>query len=111
MHRQGSASFRFANRRQAGILLSRALNAPFDVFVVRKLGLPGHSELAMGAIASGGVRVLNDDVLRWYQPSQADIERVTKAELSELTRREQAYRGNRPPLVLGGRLSSWSTMG
>src|ERR1043165_7079557 len=57
--------------------VARALDAPLDVFVVRKLGAPGHPELAMGAIASGGVRVLNDQVVAWYRPSEAQIETLT----------------------------------
>jgi predicted phosphoribosyltransferase len=74
-----------------------------DVFVVRKLGLPGHPELAMGAIASGGVRVMNEDVLSWHRPSAAAIEAVTRAESVELERRERAYRDGRPPLPVEGR--------
>ena len=74
-----------------------------DVFVVRKLGLPGHPELAMGAIASGGVRVMNEDVIRLSRPSAAAIEAVTRAELTELQRREQAYRDGRRPLPIEGR--------
>jgi predicted phosphoribosyltransferase len=74
-----------------------------DVFVVRKLGLPGHPELAMGAIASGGVRVMNEDVIMLYRPSPAGIEAVTRAELTELNRREQAYRDGRQPLPVEGR--------
>jgi putative phosphoribosyl transferase len=74
-----------------------ALGAPLDVFVVRKLGVPGHEELAMGAIASGGVRVLNDDVVgRLGIPARA-IDRAAAAEGRELERRERAYRGDRPP--------------
>jgi putative phosphoribosyl transferase len=80
-----------------------ALAAPFDVLVVRKLGVPGHEELAFGAIASGGVRVLNDDVVRHARLTAADIERVTERELNELERREAAYRGDRAPLHLEGR--------
>jgi predicted phosphoribosyltransferase len=74
-----------------------------DVFVVRKLGLPGHPELAMGAIASGGVRVMNEDVIMLYRPSAAGIEAVTRAELTELNRREQAYRDGRQPVPVEGR--------
>jgi predicted phosphoribosyltransferase len=74
-----------------------------DVLVVRKLGVPGHPELAMGAIASGGVRVMNEDVLTWYRPSAAGIEAVTRAELMEMERRERAYRDGRPPLPIEGR--------
>ena len=83
--------------------VARALGAPMDVFVVRKLGIPGHPELAMGAIASGGVRVMNEDVLTWYRPSAAAVEAVTRAELTELERREGAYRDGRPPLPIEGR--------
>jgi predicted phosphoribosyltransferase len=74
-----------------------------DVFVVRKLGLPGRPELAMGAIASSGVRVMNEDVIRLSRPSAAAIEAVTRAELIELQRREQAYRDGRRPLPIEGR--------
>jgi predicted phosphoribosyltransferase len=73
-----------------------ALRAPLDVFVVRKLGVPGHEELAMGAIASGDVRVLNRDVLDWYRLSEADVDAVSRLEKSELERRERLYRGSRP---------------
>ena len=75
-----------------------ALRAPLDIFLVRKLGVPSHPELAMGAIASGGVRVLNDDVVSWYGVSPAEIERVARNEQAELERRERAYRnGHRGP--------------
>lgn len=83
--------------------VANRLNAPMDVFVVRKLGVPGHEELAMGAIASGGVRVLNPDVLSYILIHEAIIDQVTEYELSELERRERLYRGNRPPLELKGR--------
>jgi putative phosphoribosyl transferase len=83
--------------------VASALGAPLDVFLVRKLGLPGHSELAMGAIASGGVRVLNDDVVGWYRVPVAVIDEVARLERSELARREQAYRGGREPLDLRDR--------
>ena len=82
--------------------VAHALGAPMDVFVVRKLGLPGHPELAMGAIASGGVRVMNEDVVTLYRPSTAAIEAVTRAELVELQRRERAYRDGRPPVPIEG---------
>jgi predicted phosphoribosyltransferase len=77
-----------------------ALDAPLDLFLVRKLGTPGHRELAMGAIASGGVRVLNDDVVRWYSILPAAIDAVAREEEQELVRREAAYREGRdaPPL-------------
>lgn len=82
--------------------VARALAAPLDVLVVRKLGLPQHEELAMGAIASGGARLLSEDVIRVYGVSRDDIERVTATESRELTRRERQYRGDRPfPDVTG----------
>jgi putative phosphoribosyl transferase len=83
--------------------VARELGAPLDVFVVRKLGVPGHEELAMGAIASGGVRVLSDSLVRSIGISQEAIERTVAAENAELERRERAYRGNRPPLDVTGR--------
>jgi putative phosphoribosyl transferase len=84
--------------------VARALNAPLDVFLVRKLGVPGHAELAMGAIATGGVRVLNADVIRWYGVPEAAIEQVALDEQAELARRERAYRSGRPPLNLEERV-------
>jgi predicted phosphoribosyltransferase len=84
--------------------VARALGAPLDVFLVRKLGVPGHEELAMGAIASGGVRVLNDDVVLATALGPDQIEQVAVRELETLRRRELAYRGERPPLELGGRV-------
>jgi putative phosphoribosyl transferase len=86
-----------------GAEVATALAAPLDVFLVRKLGVPSQRELAMGAIASGGVRVFNEDVLRQVGPSEATIERVTAAETLELERREQAYRGDRPPPDVRGK--------
>ena len=77
--------------------IAEALNAPLDVFVVRKLGLPGQPELAMGAIASGGVRVLNRDVIAASSVSSELIDLVTQQELAELKRRELLYRGDRTP--------------
>lgn len=123
----------FADRRQAGVVLAehlrrcpdmndvvvlalprggvpvgyevaRELRAPLDVFVVRKLGLPGQPEFAMGAIASGGVRVLNDDVVGWYTVSPAALDAVTRTELHELQRRERVYRDGRPLLPVEGRV-------
>jgi putative phosphoribosyl transferase len=122
---------RYANRREAGRVLgarlealasrpdllvlglprggvpvawevARRLGAPLDVFVVRKLGFPGHEELAMGAIASGGIRVLNPEVVA-YGVSPAAIESVTERERRELERRERLFRGDRPPLSVAGR--------
>jgi len=116
----------FADRRQAGRVLARtlgayadradvivlalprggvpvayevaqALHAPLDVFIVRKLGVPGHEEYAMGALATGGMRVLNDSVVRALGISQAAVEAVTRSEQQELERRERLYRGDLPP--------------
>ena len=81
-----------------------ALRAPLDVFLVRKLGVPGHDELAMGAIASGGIRVMNDSVLDRLAIGPDAIERVVMQEAEELRRRERAYRGDRPPLDLRDRV-------
>jgi putative phosphoribosyl transferase len=86
-----------------GYEVARALGAPLDVFIVRKLGVPGHEELAMGAIASGGVRVLNDDVLRYVPVSKKAIEAVAAREELELARRERSYRGSKPPLDVRGK--------
>lgn len=79
-----------------GFEVAEALRVPLDVFIVRKLGVPGHEEYAMGAIASGGVRVLNNNVVNMLGIRPEDIEAVTRAEQAELERREQAYRGARP---------------
>jgi predicted phosphoribosyltransferase len=76
--------------------VARALNAPLDVFIVRKLGVPGHEELAMGAIATGGVRTLNETIIEHLHISPAVIEAVTAREEAELRRREGLYRGGRP---------------
>ena len=76
--------------------MAKELRAPLDVFLVRKLGLPGHEELAMGAIATGGVRVLNDDVVDYLEISDEVIDAITAIELEELERRERVYRGDRP---------------
>jgi predicted phosphoribosyltransferase len=84
--------------------VARVLSAPLDVFLVRKLGLPGHEELAMGAIATGGFRVLNDEVVRNFRVSPEAIERVAQREAEELARREQLYRGGRPALDVAGRV-------
>jgi putative phosphoribosyl transferase len=80
-----------------------ALHAPLDVIVVRKLGVPGHEEYAMGAIASGGIRLLNDAVVRELGISPAAIEDVVRAEHIELERRERLYRDGRPPPDVRGR--------
>ncbi|NLW99558.1 MAG: phosphoribosyltransferase [Actinomycetales bacterium] len=83
--------------------VARALDAPLDVLVVRKLGMPGYEELAMGAIAGGGAEVINEDVVRSYGVPEAAIQAVREREQAELARRERAYRGDRPPLHLRGR--------
>lgn len=82
--------------------VAKALHAPLDVLVVRKLGIPGSEEYAMGAIASGGVRVMNPDVAELRLPASA-IEAVVVRERNELERRERLYRSDRPPLELRGR--------
>jgi len=76
--------------------VAKALRAPMDIFLVRKLGVPGHEELAMGAISTGGVRVLNDDVVDYLRIPGEVIDAVAAGELKELERRERAYRGDRP---------------
>jgi predicted phosphoribosyltransferase len=75
--------------------VAKALRAPLDIFLVRKLGVPGHEELAMGAISTGGVRVLNDDAVDYLQIPRGVIDAITAIELRELERRERAYRGDR----------------
>lgn len=81
------------------------LSLPLDVFIVRKLGVPGFEELAVGAIASGGVRVLNQNVLFALPNADEIIESVTAKETAELARREQSYRGDRPPPELRSRVA------
>jgi putative phosphoribosyl transferase len=83
--------------------VAKALKAPLDVYIVRKLGVPGHEELAMGAIATGDVRVLNESVIGPLQISQEAIETETKREKKELKRRERVYRSGRSPLNLANR--------
>jgi predicted phosphoribosyltransferase len=107
---------RYANRSDAVVLglprggvpvayeVARELHAPLDVFLVRKLGLPGHEELAMGAIATGGVRVLNEDVVRALGIPEDIIESVASREQQELERRERIYRGTRPPVDVRDRI-------
>ncbi|HWO00818.1 MAG TPA: phosphoribosyltransferase [Blastocatellia bacterium] len=105
---------RYAGRRDTIVLalprggvpvafeIARALSAPLDVFLVRKLGLPGQEELAMGAIASGGVTVLNSDLVAYLAIPQTIIDTVARQEQQELERRERLYRGDRPvPEVRG----------
>jgi predicted phosphoribosyltransferase len=83
--------------------IASALDVPLDVFNVRKLGVPGHEELAMGAIASGGVRVMNEEIVRAFRVGDADVERMARREQQELERRERRYRGDRPYPELAGR--------
>jgi predicted phosphoribosyltransferase len=83
--------------------VAHTLGAPLDVFLVRKLGVPGHEELAMGAVATGGVRVLNDQVVRGLRIPNYVIDAVTAQEEQELQRRERLYRGGRPPPDVRGR--------
>jgi putative phosphoribosyl transferase len=99
---------RYANRPDVRVLalprggvpvafeVAQALNAPLDVFLVRKLGIPGYEELAMGAIASGGVRVMNEEVVQALEIPNSVIEDVSAHELKELQRRERVYRAGRP---------------
>ncbi|HEX7421012.1 MAG TPA: phosphoribosyltransferase [Thermoanaerobaculia bacterium] len=128
----GTEPIRFRDRKQAGRLLAEklrsyaidasaivlglprggvvtasevaaALDLPLDVIIVRKLGAPWQPELAMGAIASGGIRVLNDDVVRALRIPQSKIDEATKEEQTELARREKLFRGDLPPLALTGK--------
>ena len=105
---------RYANRADVIVLalprggvpvareIARSLRAPLDVFLVRKLGAPGQEELAMGAIASGGVRILNQDIVQTMGIPAHVIDSVTATEVQELARRERLYRGDRPaPDVMG----------
>lgn len=83
--------------------VAKALHVPLDVLVLRKLGVPGHEELAFGAIALGGTRVLDRHILRQLGIPPTEVEAITTKEREELLRREQAYRGNLPPLDLSGK--------
>jgi putative phosphoribosyl transferase len=83
--------------------VAQALSAPLDIFLVRKLGVPGHEELAMGAIATGGVRVRNEEVIRMAGVTEAQIAAVAADEQRELERREREYRGDRPEPEVRGR--------
>lgn len=83
--------------------VARSLDLPLDVFVVRKLGAPGHEEFAIGAIATGGVRVLNQEAIQALGVTQSAIERITILERQELERRERMYRGGRGPVDVKGR--------
>jgi putative phosphoribosyl transferase len=84
--------------------IAEALDAPLEIFLVRKLGMPGHPEFAIGALASGGVRVLNDEAVNWYQVSDSAIEQVARQEQAELERRERDYRQGRPLPDLSNRV-------
>jgi putative phosphoribosyl transferase len=83
--------------------VARALGAPLDVFVVRKLGVPGREELAMGAIASGGIRVIDPEIVYALGISEPEIALVAQREEQELARREELYRGNRAPPEIAGK--------
>jgi predicted phosphoribosyltransferase len=85
--------------------IATALSAPLDVFIVRKLGLPGHEELAMGAIGSGGARVINEGVVNYYNVSTGELDRVAGAESREMARREKAYRGGLSPVDARGKIA------
>lgn len=85
-----------------GFQMAEALDAPLDLMLVRKLGFPGHEELAMGAIASGGVRVLNSDLVQRLGVPREMVDEVIERETRELSRRERAYRGDRPPPEIRG---------
>jgi len=109
------ALMKYANRRDTIVLalprggvpvgyeVAKALRCPLDVLVVRQLGTPGQEELAMGAIASGGMRVLNSDVIDDLNISPEDVEAEVRKETQELVRREWLYRDDRPPLNIRGR--------
>jgi putative phosphoribosyl transferase len=86
-----------------GYEVARALDLPLDVFVVRKLGFPGYEELAMGAIATGGVRVVNPDVMAMVSDPEEVIDRVSRRELAELERRERLYRSDAEPIGVKGK--------
>lgn len=83
--------------------VAEALNAPLDILVVRKLGVPGQEELALGAIAAGGARVLNEEIVRCLGITEETITAIAQRELRELERRERLYRGDTPALELNGR--------
>ncbi|HJR17523.1 MAG TPA: phosphoribosyltransferase [Gemmatimonadales bacterium] len=86
-----------------GYEVAQALHAPLDIMLVRKLGVPGHEELAMGAIASGGVRVISDEIVHALAIPERAIAAAAAGEQHELERRERVYRGDRPPPVIGGK--------
>ncbi len=86
-----------------GIEIARKLNLPLDILIVRKLGVPGEPEVALGAIASGGIRVLNEDLLSYIDIPREIVEAITEHERKELERRERVYRGHRPAPDIHGR--------
>lgn len=86
-----------------GYEVARAIDAPLDLFIARKLGAPGHEELGIGAVAPGGTRFLDADAIRALGVSEAYIEEVTRKELAELERRLRCFRGDRPPPAIEGR--------
>jgi putative phosphoribosyl transferase len=86
-----------------GFELAQALGAPLDVFVVRKIGVPYHEELAMGALASGGVLLLNEQLIDYYNINRTDVDRVIHKEQAELERREKLYRDDRPLIDVKGK--------
>jgi putative phosphoribosyl transferase len=106
-HYQGTSDLLVLGLPRGGVPVAyevaQALGAPLDVFVVRKIGVPGHEELAMGALASGGIRVLNDDVVRELAPSERVIEELTHEEQREVQQREQRYRGEGASPDIAGR--------
>src|SRR6187455_1495236 len=83
--------------------VAKALDAPLDVFIVRKLGVPGHEELAMGAMASGGGSVVNEDVMRMLQLDASEITRAAAREAATIQRQERDFRGDEPAAPLEGR--------
>jgi predicted phosphoribosyltransferase len=85
--------------------VARTIGAPLDVFAVRKLGVPWQQELAFGAVATGGIRVLNDEVVSTLPLPQEVIDEIAEREEQELARRERAHRGERPPLDVEGRIA------
>jgi putative phosphoribosyl transferase len=86
-----------------GSEVARAIDAPLDLFIARKLGAPGHEELGIGAVAPGGTRFLDADAIRALDVSDSYIEEVTRRELAEVERRLRRFRGNRPPARIEGR--------
>jgi putative phosphoribosyl transferase len=85
--------------------VAQALHVPLDILLVRKLGTPGQKELAMGAIAGGGIRVMNERVLRDLGIGEAEVEAAVAEQLSELQRREELFRGIRPPISVEGKIA------